>query len=237
MNKENLLFAAIGLLFGFISGYLMHEVMMARQPLRRLAGEGAAVSPGPGGGGPGDAAGAPGPPPSDGPGSLSPSASTPDAGAAGPAAGGGGAAAAPPAAMAEVQKLREYVATHPKDADAVLKLANLNFDINNWARARDLYTQYLGLRDADPDVLTDLGTCYRQLRQFDKALEQFRHAEQISPKHWKSLFAETVILAFDLNQSDAADKVFARLQATAPGQPEVAQLGTELQRRRGTPGK
>jgi hypothetical protein len=234
MNKDNLLFAAIGLLFGFISGYLMHEVMMARQPLRRLAGEGAAVSPRPGAdGGP---AGAPEAPSAADPGLASASPSTPDPGAAGPGAGGG-PAAAPPAAMAEVQKLREYVATHPKDADAVLKLANLNFDINNWARARDLYTQYLGLRDADPDVLTDLGTCYRQLRQFDKALEQFRHAEQISPKHWKSLFAETVILAFDLNQSDAADKVFARLQATAPGQPEVAQLGTELQRRRGTPGK
>jgi len=140
--------------------------------------------------------------------------------------------------MAEVQRLREYVATHPRDADAVLKLANLNFDINNWGRARDLYTQYLGLRHPDADVLTDLGTCYRQLREFDKALEQFRHAERVAPKHWKSLFAETVVLAFDLNQPDAADKVFARLQATAPGQPEVAQLGAELQRKRqGTAGK
>ena len=236
MNKDNVLFAAIGLLFGFISGYLMHEVMMARQPLRRLAGEGGTVSAGPGAGGGADSAGAPGQPSAADPGSASPSPSTPDPGgaAAGPGAGPG---AMPPAAMAEVQKLREYVATHPKDADAVLKLANLNFDINNWARARDLYTQYLGLRDPDPDVLTDLGSCYRQLRQFDKALEQVRRAEQVAPKHWKSLFLETVILGFDLNQSDAADKVFARLQAAAPGQPEVAQLGTELQRRRATPGK
>jgi hypothetical protein len=226
MNRDNVLFAAIGLLFGFISGYLMHEVMMARQPLRRLAGEGGTVSAGPGAGGAADGAGAPGQPSAADPGPASPSASTP----AGPGA-------MPPAAMAEVQKLREYVASHPKDADAVLKLANLNFDINNWARARDLYTQYLGLRDPDPDVLTDLGSCYRQLREFDKALEQVRRAEQVSPKHWKSLFLETVILGFDLNQPDAADKAFARLQAAAPGQPEVAQLGTELQRRRAAPGK
>jgi hypothetical protein len=241
MNKDNLLFAAIGLLFGFISGYMLQEVMVARQPLRRRAGEGAAVSLGPGvAGGSADTAGAPAPPSSVDQGSGLTPGPTPDPGAASPGVGGGpggGPSAPPPAAMAEVQRLREYVATHPKDADAVLKLANLNFDINNWARARDLYTQYLGLRQPDPDVLTDLGTCYRQLRQFGQALEQFRHAERVAPKHWKSQFAETVVLAFDLNQSDAADKVFARLKAMAPGQPEVAQLGAEMQRRRGTPGK
>jgi len=134
--------------------------------------------------------------------------------------------------MAAVQQLRDYVATHPKDADAVLKLGNLNFDINNFGRAKDLYTQYIGLRGPNPDVLTDLGTCYRQLRQFDTALAQFRRAEGLAPGHWKSRFAEVVVLAFDLNQTAAADQAFGRLQALAPGQPEVAQLGAALQRRR-----
>jgi Flp pilus assembly protein TadD len=155
--------------------------------------------------------------------------------AGGGAAGAGGSAAAggsPPPAMAAVQQLRDYVATHPKDADAVLKLANLNFDINNFGRAKDLYTQYLGLRGPNADVLTDLGTCYRQLHQFDSALAQFRRAEELAPGHWKSRFAEVVVLAFDLHQNAAADQAFGRLQALAPGQPEVAQLGAALQRRR-----
>jgi tetratricopeptide (TPR) repeat protein len=247
VNKDNLLFATIGLLLGFISGYLLHEVMMARQPLRRLAGETAAVTPGPTAA---DSAGAADPAlPADaaalGGGSGAASPATPEtsgtpgtAGAPGNAGGaggnGGGSAGALPPAMAAVQQLRDYVATHPKDADAVLKLANLNFDIGNWGRARDLYTQYLGLREANPDVLVDLGTCYRQLHQFDRALEQFRRAEQLAPAHWKARFAEVVVLAFDLNQASAADQAFARLQALAPGQPEVAQLGAEMQRRRGT---
>jgi len=42
-----------------------------------------------------------------------------------------------------------------------------------------------------------------------------------------------VVLAFDLNQTAAADQAFGRLQAMAPGQPEVTQLGAALQRRRG----
>jgi hypothetical protein len=239
VNKDNLLFAIIGLLFGFTMGYVLHEIMVARQPLRRLAGEGAVTSSSAApedAGAPSAEAGSPAgadPGAATAGGGAAATAADAGAGPGGPGAPGGSAAGGnPPPGMAAVQELRDYVASHPKDADAVLKLANLNFDINNWPRARELYTQYLGLRDPNPDVLTDLGTCYRQLRQFDRALEQFRRAQQVAPGHWKSLFAEVVVLAFDLNQRDAADQAFAKLQAAAPNQPEVAQLRAELQRRR-----
>jgi Tetratricopeptide repeat len=239
VNKDNAISVVMGLLVGFIVGYVLHDVMVAHQPLRRLPGEGAVVtSAAAPGAGPENGGGAPPDDAASAAGGSSPAgeeggAAAGSAGAADAGAGGGGAPGGSPApAMAAVQQLRDYVATHPKDADAVLKLANLNFDINNWSRARDLYTQYLGLRGPNPDVLTDLGTCYRQLRQFDRALEQFRRAEQLAPGHWKSRFAEVVVLAFDLDQGAAADQAFGRLQALAPGQPEVAQLGAALQRRR-----
>jgi hypothetical protein len=238
VNKDNAISVVMGLLVGFIVGYVLHDVMVAHQPLRRLPGEGAVVTSA---GAPGSSAADPGggPAPDDAAASAaagggSPAGDDGSAAAGSPGAAGGGApGGSSPPAMAAVQQLRDYVASHPKDADAVLKLANLNFDISNWSRARDLYTQYLGLREPpNPDVLTDLGTCYRQLRQFDHALEQFHRAEQVAPGHWKSRFAEVVVLAFDLNQGAAADQAFGRLQALAPGQPEVAQLGAALQRRR-----
>ena len=236
MNKDNAISVVMGLLVGFIVGYVLHDVMVAHQPLRRLPGEGAVVTSAAapdaenaGAGAPADDAGA-----AAAAGGGSAAGAEGGAAGGGTAGGGGGAAAggSPPPAMAAVQQLRDYVASHPKDADAVLKLANLNFDINNFGRAKDLYTQFIGLRGPNPDVLTDLGTCYRQLRQFDTALAQFRHAEELAPAHWKSRFAEVVVLAFDLNQTAAADQAFGRLQALAPGQPEVAQLGAALQRRR-----
>lgn len=239
MNKDNAISVVMGLLVGFIVGYVLHDVMVAHQPLRRLPGEGAVVTSaaapnaGDGSGGAGAPADDAGATAAAGGGGFAAGA---DGGAAGggTAGGAGGAAAggAPPPAMAAVQQLRDYVATHPKDADAVLRLANLNFDINNFGRAKDLYTQYIGLHGPNADVLTDLGTCYRQLHQLDSALAQFRHAEELAPGHWKSRFAEVVVLAFDLNQTAAADQAFGRLQALAPGQPEVAQLGAALQRRR-----
>jgi hypothetical protein len=228
VNKDNAISVVMGLLVGFIVGYVLHDVMVAHQPLRRLPGEGAVVTSAAAPDGGDGAAGAP----ADDAGAAAAAGGGGAAGAEGGAAGGGTAGGSPPPAMAAVQQLRDYVATHPKDADAVLKLANLNFDINNFGRAKDLYTQYIGLRGPNPDVLTDLGTCYRQLRQFDTALAQFRHAEELAPGHWKSRFAEVVVLAFDLNQTAAADQAFGRLQTLAPGQPEVAQLGAALQRRR-----
>ncbi|HVT57378.1 MAG TPA: hypothetical protein VHR45_03175 [Thermoanaerobaculia bacterium] len=221
MNRDHLLFATIGLLFGFISGYLLHEVMVARQPLRRTAGDAAAVAQVGPAAAPAEEGGSAAPGLPDGP--ASPTEATENT---------AGRPVGPGPAMAEIQQLRDYVAAHPKDADAVLKLANLNFDIHNWDRCRELYTQYLSLRPGDPDILTDLGITYRELHQFQSALDQFRRAEQVAPNHWHSVFNQVVVLGFDLKQYDAAERALARLRQLQPGRPEVGQLATALKSRR-----
>jgi hypothetical protein len=220
LNKDNLLYATIGVLLGFISGYLLHEVMVARQPPRRLAGAGPAMV-----GEPATGIGA-----QVGP-ETAPAAAG-DAASAGGDPGGGGGAASPAAAMQNIQRLRDYVASHPKDADAVLQLANLNYDIRNWERARDLYHQYLGLRPGNPDVLVDLGISYRGLKNYDQAIDLFHQAEKAAPANWQARFNEVVVLAFDLKHYDAAAPVLAELQKQQPGNPEVAQLAAEFNRRR-----
>ncbi len=45
MNRDNLLFLVIGLLAGFIGGYVMHETMAARQPSMSPPGAGQAAGP------------------------------------------------------------------------------------------------------------------------------------------------------------------------------------------------
>src|SRR5262245_32431852 len=100
MNKEGLLLAVIGVLAGFIGGYLTHEAVADRQPLR--AGTTAASSP------------------------------APRSAAAAGTVGGAGVTGAGAPAMEEILKLREHVALNPDDAEAVLRLAHLNFDISNW---------------------------------------------------------------------------------------------------------
>jgi cytochrome c-type biogenesis protein CcmH/NrfG len=203
LNRDHLLFLVIGVLVGFIAGYLMHEVMAARQPAPRFAFQGAApaapATPAPGA--PGNPAGAP------------------------PGAAGG-------AAMAQIEQLRQHVERNPQDAEAVLALANLNFDVQNFSRARELYERYLALRPASPDVLTDLGVCHRESGEFQRALELFDQAQTLQPDHWQSRYNEVVVLAFDLRDLAAAQPVLEELRRLQPNNPSVTELAAEVERRR-----
>lgn len=210
MNKDNLIFAVFGVLLGFFAGYFMKEVMDLRQPPRFAAGQGAPM-------------GAPMAPGGGAPGAVNPSAAAPGAGGAG-AAGG--------APMAEVQELQARLEKNPEDAEAILRLAHLNFDIQRWDRARDLYERYLQLQPPTPDTLSDLGVCYRETGEFDRALALFDQAQQMAPDHWQSRFNEVIVLAFDKKQFDRADAVLDELRSLQPNNPDIAQLAAEVERRR-----
>jgi len=133
---------------------------------------------------------------------------------------------------AQVQQLKEYVEQHPDDAEAVLQLADLNFDIRNWQRAQELYNHYLKLQPGNPNVLTDLGISYRETKQFDQALNNFREARKLAPGHWQALYNEVVVLAFDLKRYDEASPVLEELRRMQPSNPEVAKLAEAVARQR-----
>ncbi|HEX5758333.1 MAG TPA: tetratricopeptide repeat protein [Thermoanaerobaculia bacterium] len=209
MNKDNLLFIVAGLFLGFVAGYVTSEAITALklQPPRRPPGMAL----------PGDS-----PPSAEAGGGPA---------AAGPQAGGApGGAGAPP--MEEIRRLRDHVAANPDDADAVMRLANLNFDIQNWARARELYEQYLKLRPDQPDVLSDLGVTYRELGDPRGAISLFDRAQRLAPDHWQSRFNEVVVLAFDLQDYAGAEAVIAELRRLQPGNQDVERLAAEVGRRK-----
>ena len=194
-----------GLLLGFVFAYLLFEAMASRQPPRLTAELRSQIAMGD------------------------------------PAAGQGamGAAQAPPGAaqeggpaMAEIQQLRDFVEKNPNDVAAVRKLADLNFDIQNWQRALELYSHYLELKPNDPDVITDLGITYRGLQQYDKALDLFNQAKKLEPSHWQAYYNEVVVLAFDLKKPEQANQVMGQLQQLQPGNPDVARLAEALAKQR-----
>jgi Tfp pilus assembly protein PilF len=202
LNKDNLLFVVVGILIGFVSGYLLFEAMATRQPARLVAGQ---VPPG----------------------SVPPGA---EAGAAmGQGAPGGPSAGGP--AMAQIEELKKRVEQNPNDAEAVLQLAGMNFQIQNWPRAAELFEQYLKLQPGDPNAMTDLGTSYLQAGQVEKSLETFRQVRQQAPGYWQSYFNEIIALA-TLGRMDEAAQIMAELQKIQPNNPDVQRLAVELERRR-----
>lgn len=142
------------------------------------------------------------------------------------------AAPGPRFTMEEVQQLSAYVEENPEDADAVLQLANMNFDIRNWARAAELYERRLSLRPENPDVLSDLGICYREMGEHRRALETFDRAQEIAPDHWESRFNEVVVQALDLGNFEAAEEVLNELRAIRPGNQDVERLAAVVEQRR-----
>ncbi|HSF42953.1 MAG TPA: tetratricopeptide repeat protein [Thermoanaerobaculia bacterium] len=206
MNKDNLLFVIVGILIGFVSGYLLFEAMATRQPARLVAGQVPPGSAPPGAMGQGAPGGVP--------------AGDPSAGAA-----GGGPA------MAQIEELKNRVAQNPNDAEAVLQLAGMNFQIQNWPRAAELFEQYLKMQPGDPNALTDLGTSYLQAGQVEKSVEVFRQVREQNPGYWQSYFNEIIALA-TLGRMDEASAIMAELQKIQPDNPDVQRLAAELERRR-----
>jgi TolA-binding protein len=217
VNRDNLLFATIGILVGFITGYLAHEVMATRQPPRLTPELRAQIVV------PGGEQGAAAAPDSDA--GAAPAAND---GGAGP--GGGADGGAP--AMKAIQDLKAYVEKNPNDANAVRQLADLNLEIRNWKRAQELYRHYLELKPGDPDVMIKLGITYRGTQEFDKALQLFQAVHRSAPDDWKSYFYEVVVLALDLKKPDEAKAPLAKLQQMQPGNPDVTELADAVAKQR-----
>lgn len=197
MNRDNALFATIGLLAGFLLGYIGHEVMAARQPPRRALGTAAVAAP---------AAG-------------TPTTTTPAS----------GSSAAP--MMAEVQRLQQRMAENPQDAEALRRLADMNYDIQNWKTAAELYERYLALRPDDLNAMTDLGASYRYLGDPNRALDLFRTVRSRSADNWQVRYNEVLVLAFDLEDLVTASEAMGELAKMQPDNATVARLSAEIAKR------
>lgn len=242
MNRESVLFLFIGLLAGFIAGFMMHEAMASRQPAPNFVGMSEQLGP--------DAQPQfpqQPPPPSSG----------------GPTVGGAGD---PQEAMQQVQRLRQYVEENPQDLEALKLLAglngsirnlsragelyeryleqkpddlevlqvygNLSYDQQNWRRAAELYEAYLKQSPESLEVRTDLGAVYRYLGQYDDALEQFENVQGRDPSHWQAVYNEVLVRALDLQDYSGAEDALGTLRNLRPGDAEVERLAAEVEKRR-----
>jgi tetratricopeptide (TPR) repeat protein len=126
--------------------------------------------------------------------------------------------------IAELQRLQQQVRDHPDDGAAWTRIANLYHDAEMYAQAVGFYEKAATLLPDDPNVLTDLGVCYRGAGDPQKALEAFTRAEKADPKHWQSLYNQVVVYGLDLKRPAEAAAALKRLEAVNPQAPGLAAL-------------
>jgi cytochrome c-type biogenesis protein CcmH/NrfG len=134
--------------------------------------------------------------------------------------------------VAEINALKRRLQENPNDLAAATRLANLHHDVQMWDQAVVFYEKAIALSPDDPDLLTDLGVCYRALQRFGDALEMFSRAQASDPDHWQSLFNAAVVAAFDLGDYDRALKTLEPLERKDPQPPRVPELRQAIVRAR-----
>jgi len=126
--------------------------------------------------------------------------------------------------VAEINALKERLTREPNDLAALVRLANLHHDVGMWPQAVSYYERAVAIDGDDPDLLTDLGICYRGLQRFDDALATFDRAHAADAKHWQSLYNTVIVAAFDVGRFDRAEAALRELEAFDPAPPNLAEL-------------
>lgn len=137
------------------------------------------------------------------------------------------AAGAPP--MAQMNAVREQLAAlkqtlekNPNDVAALTQLGTMYMDAAKYPQAAEYFERALAIRE-DPTTRADLGICYKQNGQPQKAVEAFARAAAEAPGQWQALYNEALVLG-ELQRWDEAKAVAAKLSAMRPGDAQVAQL-------------
>ena len=155
-----------------------------------------------------------------------------------PAGGQGAARQAPPLDEARVQSLMTIIQNDPRNAGAMVQLANTYFDAERYPDAIKWYEQGLALDPKNPDASTDLGISYYYSGQTDRALKQFEHSLSIDPRHTKTMLNQGIVLAFGKQDLAAAEAKWKQVIEIAPDSPEAqaARRGLEGITAAGHPG-
>ena len=167
---------------------------------------------------------------------IGPRLAKPTLGPSGGVANAAEAESAAPAAapsMAQMNAVREQLAVlkqtvekDPRNFGALAQLGNMYMDAAKFPQAVDYFERALAVRE-DPTVRTDLGICYKQNGQLDKALMAFQRAVAEAPDQWQALYNEAIVLG-ELQRWDDARAAAAKLSAMRPNDPQVVQLVASL---------
>lgn len=122
----------------------------------------------------------------------------------------GSSAADPQEVRRQVEEAQKAMAGIA-DREELVHLGHQFFDQGQPIQAIAAYELALRKNDQDPNVWTDLGVMYRRVGLSEKAAQCFRQALSLDPRHPQSRLNLGIVLAFDLDQVEAAQREWRTL--------------------------
>jgi tetratricopeptide (TPR) repeat protein len=121
----------------------------------------------------------------------------------------------------------------PDDYDTVVALGNTLFDGEKFADAEKWYAQALAKKPDDVNVRTDMGLTFllREPPQFDRAIAEFKESLRREPNHVQTLQNLTVAYTRK-GDVTSAQATLDKLQSASPQNPALAQLRADIERAR-----
>ena len=130
--------------------------------------------------------------------------------------------------MAVIQQARERVNKNPKDVDALIFLANANFDIGRYQEAADLYQKALELNSDNAQVRTDRATALYRLGRSKEAIEELNMALASDYHHETALYNMGIIKLAAFNDREGAIAAWTQLKDITQDQKLIAELDTRI---------
>ncbi|WP_299983123.1 tetratricopeptide repeat protein [Desulfobacula sp.] len=115
-----------------------------------------------------------------------------------------------------ILQLEQYLATNPKDAEALAQLGHLFFDSDQFVNAIEAYEKSLAIEPGKTGVITDMGVMYRRNKQPRKAIEAFDRALSIDPSFETARFNKGIVLLHDLNDAPGGIRAWEELVEQNP---------------------
>ncbi len=212
MLRNPVITAVLGALVGLTVGYVYGEQHPMRPEAPPAAQASGAVNP---------HEGIPGAPPLSGQ-------------PAKPPEGGRTAATANPRLLEQARELEGLLLKDPNNYSHLVQMGNTQYDLNDFVKAADYYERARAVKDDSPDVMTDLGVCYKESGRAQKALELFDKAADLQPNHWQSRYNAAVVRLFDLNDAAGARtevEKLKKMQGKVANLPDLSGLEGEIGRR------
>lgn len=134
----------------------------------------------------------------------------------------------------QIAEKQEVLKKDPNNRDAIVDIANMNFDLKNYEEASKWYSKALDKDPKNINLITDLGSCYLWLKQPDKAIEYYNRSLQMDPNHFQTLM-NLGIARMSMGNRTGAAEAWEKIVSLYPDNPETPMLRDAVKKLRENP--